>query len=52
MPIPSMNFLINAERAKETQRSQKDNAFKSLCTLRFLCALCVIRIVAEVHIAF
>ena len=52
MPIPSMNFLINAERAKETQRSQKDNAFKSLCTLRFLCALCVRRIVAEVHIAF
>ncbi len=52
MPIPSMNFLINAESAKETQRSQKDNAFKSLCTLRFLCALCVRRIVAEVHIAF
>ena len=46
-----MNLLFNAECAKETRRSQKDNAFKSLRTLRILCALCVNRTVAEVRIA-
>jgi hypothetical protein len=47
-----MNLLFNAECAKETQRSQKDYAFKSLRTLRILCALCVKRTVTEVRIAF